>query len=62
MRSGRFDLPADLTGTQLLCWAIPSNTGPATTTTTRGCTEVALDDTARVEAAWGEGGFGTQPG
>jgi hypothetical protein len=61
VRSGRFDLPADLTGTHLLCWAVTSGNGPATATT-RGCAEVALDDDARVEATWGEGGFGAHPG
>ncbi|MBO9555626.1 hypothetical protein [Cellulomonas sp.] len=65
VRSGRFDLPADLTGTYLLCWAVPSDTGPAiepVQATTRGCAEVALDDGARVEATWGAGGFGAQSG
>ncbi|WP_087507982.1 hypothetical protein [Cellulomonas iranensis] len=61
VRSGRFDLPAGLTGAHLLCWAVPSDTGPAAATT-RGCAEVALDDGARVEATWGEGGFAAQPG
>jgi hypothetical protein len=61
VRSGRFDLPADLTGTHLLCWAVPSGS-ESTTATTRGCAEVALDEDARVEATWSEGGFGAQPG
>jgi hypothetical protein len=61
VRSGRFDLPADLTGTYLPCWAGPSGHEPATATT-RGCAEVTLAEDARVEATWGEGGFGAQPG
>ncbi|NCT90498.1 hypothetical protein GXB85_06010 [Cellulomonas sp. APG4] len=56
VESGRFTLPADLAGEQLLCWAVPPDSGPATALL-RGCAAVGLADGSRVEATWGEAGF-----
>jgi len=56
VESGRFTLPADLAGEQLLCWAVPPDSAPSTALL-RGCAVVGLEASPRVAATWGGAGF-----
>lgn len=56
VEGGRFDLPVE-SGEYVLCFVVPADYGPGVV---RGCAEVTLGDTSRIDATWGEGGFRVQ--